>query len=133
MDNSQILDHFGRKIIDRILDRYYKSVPMEIEFGTQNPNRIHYYSMFQKMDKDDKVLLSKYINILLESIIYDFLNFFEESEEFKLIYKSGDTEVNLAEISEMLKAELIIEGGWIDRFSKYGRIESHDPNTEGES
>jgi len=28
-------------------------------------------------------------------------------------------QVNLVEISEMLKAEPIIENGWIERFSKY--------------
>ena len=37
------------------------------------------------------------------------------------INKSADDAAGLA-ISENLKAEPIIEGGWIDRFSKYGRV-----------
>ena len=41
-----------------------------------------------------------------------------KNEQFKLSYEVNNQKVNLAEISEMLKAEPIIENGWIERFSK---------------
>ena len=50
-----------------------------------------------------------------------FLGIFEEHERFKLIYEEDEKQVNLVEISEMLKVEPIIENGWIERFSKYAK------------
>ena len=37
----------------------------------------------------------------------------------EIIYEEDGKQVDLVKISEMLKAELMIENGWIDRFSKY--------------
>lgn len=54
----------------------------------------------------------------MSGTLFDFLKIFEEHPEFKIIYEENGQQVNLVEISEMLKAEPIIENGWIDRFSK---------------
>ncbi len=55
------------------------------------------------------------------TFIFAYLNLFEENEEFKLIYEEKGKQVNLVEISEMLKAEPTIDNGWIDRFSQFGK------------
>ena len=55
----------------------------------------------------------------IEMSIFELFNIFEENEEFKIIYEEDGKQVDLVKISEMLKAELMIENGWIDRFSKY--------------
>ncbi|WP_264847182.1 hypothetical protein [Capnocytophaga catalasegens] len=39
------------------------------------------------------------------------LGIFEENEQFKLIYEENGKQVDLMKISEMLKAEPIIENG----------------------
>ena len=52
---------------------------------------------------------------------FNFLKLFEEHECFKLIYEENGKQINLVEISEMLKAELLGENGWIERFSKYAK------------
>ena len=52
-------------------------------------------------------------------VLDDFFKIFEESDEFKLVWESGNKRINLVEISEILKSEPIIEGGWIDRFSDF--------------
>jgi len=38
-----------------------------------------------------------------------------------LIYEENGQQINLVEISEMLKAEPLGENGWIERFSKYAK------------
>jgi len=35
------------------------------------------------------------------------------------VYEENGTQVNLEKISEMLKAEILSEDGWIARFSKH--------------
>jgi len=47
----------------------------------------------------------------IKSLLFDFLNFFEENTEYKIIYEEGGQQVDLTKISEMLKAKLIIENG----------------------
>ena len=45
---------------------------------------------------------------------------FRKIEEYKIVYENnGGRQVDLNKISEMLKAELSRENGWIARFSKY--------------
>jgi len=51
--------------------------------------------------------------------MFDFLDLFEQNEKFKLVYEEDQKQINLVEISEMLKAEPLGENGWIERFSKY--------------
>ena len=49
--------------------------------------------------------------------MFNFLRVIEEHQEYKLIYEEDGKQVNLIEISEMLKSEPIIANGWIERFS----------------
>ena len=66
-------------------------------------------------------LLSLRIKESIGDTIFNILRIFEEDERFKLIYEEDGKQINLVEISEMLKAEPIIENGWIERFSKYAK------------
>ncbi len=90
--NQEILDEFGKILITNVCD-----FPLEIT--KENINEI--------------------IKEYSESILFNFLELFEEHECFKLIYEENGKQINLVEISEMLKAEPLEENGWIERFSKY--------------
>lgn len=116
--NQEILDNFGKIVVNKILDRYYKGIYKIVNEGYKNPTMLHYNDMFNKLNDNEKHLLSDFFKENLNSAFFDMLNIFEENEEFKLIYEEDGKQINLVEISEMLKAELIIENGWIDRFSK---------------
>ena len=63
-------------------------------------------------------IIKEYIYELTSGTIFDFLRIFEEHPEFKIIYEENGNQVDLNKISEMLKAEPIIDNGWIQRFSK---------------
>lgn len=49
--------------------------------------------------------------------MFDFLRIFEENQQYKIYFETGEQKVNLVELSEMLKAEPNIENDWINRFS----------------
>jgi hypothetical protein len=53
--------------------------------------------------------------------MFAFLSLFEENEVFKIVYEENGKQINLTDISEMLKAEPTIENGWIDRFSIFSK------------
>ncbi|WP_255411833.1 hypothetical protein [Aquimarina sp. Aq107] len=40
-----------------------------------------------------------------------------------MFYKDNDRMIDFVEISEMLKAKHMIEGGWISRFSKHSNYQ----------
>ena len=71
------------------------------------------------MNENQKAELERMQFELLSGMIFDFLKIFEENREFKIIYEENNNQIDLNRISEMLKAEPIINGGWIDRFSRY--------------
>lgn len=116
--NKEILDALGFIIVRSILDRYYKGIKKEINGGIKNVNSLKFNEVFDKLNNEQKLLLQEYFYENINSIVFDFLGIFEENEDFKLIYEEGGNQVDLVKISEMLKAEPIIENGWIQRFSK---------------
>ncbi len=52
--------------------------------------------------------MENYTKEILQGALFDFLNIFEENEEFKIVYEEDGKQVNLVEISEMLKSEPIM-------------------------
>ncbi len=89
----------------------------------ENPPVIfkEYVELFKKMNNKEFSILQKYLEESIGDTIFNILRIFEEDERFKLIYEEDGKQINLVEISEMLKAEPIIENGWIERFSKYAK------------
>ncbi|MCK0158800.1 hypothetical protein MWU65_16535 [Cellulophaga sp. F20128] len=73
---------------------------------------------FLKLKEEEKKEINAYIQNVILSSYFNFLRIFEENEQFKIVYEEKGKQVNLVEISEMLKAEPIIENGWIERFSE---------------
>ncbi len=116
--NKDILNKLGEILTEDIVDRYYKGVDRGLFEGFRSINYQGLNDLFSKVSNEEKDILKKFIVKSYHSIICDFLNIFEENEEFKLIYEEDGKQVNLVEISEMLKAEPIIENGWIARFSE---------------
>ena len=116
--NKKILDDFGRILVNNILDRYYIGIKKEIINGCKNPTTQKFNKIFDMLDDETKLLLGEYIFENIASVVFDILGIFEEHQKYKIIYEEDGQQVDLNKISEMLKAEPIIENGWIQRFSR---------------
>ena len=119
--NQEILDTIGEEIIKFSFDPAIGNLlSLRIK---QNPPVIfkEYVELFKKMNNKEFSILQKYLEESIGDTIFNILRIFEEDERFKLIYEEDGKQINLVEISEMLKAEPIIENGWIERFSKYAK------------
>ena len=116
--NQQILDEFGKHVVQDTFDSSYGSILEIINDTCPNLLLKETSILFQRFNNEEKELIKKYLFETISGTLHDFLRIFEENEQFKLIYEEGETQVDLNKISEMLKAEPIIEGGWIERFSK---------------
>ena len=119
--NQEILDTIGEEIIKFSFDSAIGNLlSLRIK---ENPPVIfkEYVELFKKMNNKDFSILQKYLEESIGDTIFNILRIFEEDGRFKLIYEEDGTQINLVEISEMLKAEPIIENGWIERFSKYAK------------
>ena len=117
--NQEILDTIGEEIIKFSFDPAIGNLlSLRIK---ENPPVIfkEYVELFKKMNNKDFSILQKYLEESIGDTIFNILRIFEEDERFKLIYEENGKQINLVEISEMLKAELLGENGWIERFSKY--------------
>ena len=119
--NQEILDTIGEEIIKFSFDPAIGNLlSLRIK---ENPPVIfkEYVELFKKMNNKDFSILQKYLEESIGDTIFNILRIFEEDERFKLIYEEDGKQVNLVEISEMLKAEPLGENGWIERFSKYAK------------
>nr|DAS14870.1 MAG TPA: hypothetical protein [Caudoviricetes sp.] len=119
--NQEILDTIGEEIIKFSFDPAIGNLlSLRIK---ENPPVIfkEYVELFKKMNNKEFSILQKYLEESIGDTIFNILRIFEEDERFKLIYEENGKQINLVEISEMLKAEPLGENGWIDRFSKYAK------------
>ncbi|GAL60695.1 hypothetical protein [Algibacter lectus] len=102
--NQEILDLFGRILIEGAYNSNFEIIKHNIEMSTNS--------------KEESAKITHLVKEGLEGVFFEFLKIFEEYQEFKLYYEKDGEKVNLVEISEMLKAEILNEYGWIERFSK---------------
>jgi hypothetical protein len=117
--NQEILDNLGKLVVDNIYDDVIKYFRELKDNNTKWGTGTEYTDVFNKLNEEDKETLAKYVKDTVRTTIFGVLGIFEEHPEFKFIYEENGQQVDLTKISEMLKAELIIENGWIERFSKF--------------
>ncbi|CAG2531946.1 hypothetical protein MAR621_02598 [Maribacter dokdonensis] len=114
--NQEILDEFGKILISDVFDKGYEIIKNDISDLAETEG---YEKLFGNMNNDQKMEIEKFTKEILEGVLFQFLKIFEENKQFKLLYEKENIQVNLVKISEMLKAEPIIEDGWINRFSEF--------------
>jgi hypothetical protein len=113
--NNEILNEFGELVTKEVFDNQYRFILNKVEDLAVTEG---YGNLFSKMTPVQKKEIEFYTQEILKGAIFDFLRIFEEHTDFQIVYKENNVQINLNEISEMLKAEPIIENGWIKRFSK---------------
>ncbi|MEP2280358.1 hypothetical protein [Maribacter sp.] len=114
--NQEILDEFGKILISDVFDKGYEFIKNDISDLAETEG---YENFFGTMNNDQKMEIEKYTKEILEGVLFQFLKIFEENKQFKLLYENENIQLNLVKISEMLKAEPIIENGWINRFTRF--------------
>jgi len=113
--NKQVLDEFGKILIETAFDGQMSLTKNSLE-DLRNTKR--FQNLFQTMNETQKKELEALSFEILSGLLFDFLKLFEENEEFKIMYVEDSNYIDLSKISENLKAEPIIENGWIERFSR---------------
>jgi hypothetical protein len=115
-DKNEILDKFGKILIQQVFDNQVKFILNDLKELSKTKE---YANLFKTMTEVQKNELVLYTSEILKGTLFDFLKIFEENPQYKLIYEENKGhQINLLEISEMLKAEPIIENGWLKRFSE---------------
>lgn len=115
METNKVLDKFGNLVATEMFDSQYRFVKNKVEDLAQTDG---YKNLFSGMTSEQKREIEYYTREVLKGASFDFLRIFEEHTEFKIIYEENGNQVDLNKISEMLKAEPIIENGWIAKYSK---------------
>ena len=116
--DKEILDEFGELVAKDCFDPSYAN--LESLRKKDNPPKIfeEYVDLFKSLSEKDFDVLKRYLKESIEGTLHDFLRIFEENTQFKIHYEEGERQVDLNDISEMLKSEPLIQDGWIERFSK---------------
>lgn len=119
--NTEILNYFGKLVAQEVFDSQYRFILNKVEDLAQTEG---YINLFNGMNGKQKLEMEHYTGEILRGALFDFLRIFEEHPEFKIVYEEDGQHVDLNKISEMLKAEPIIENGWIQRYSNELRKDS---------
>jgi hypothetical protein len=113
--NAEILNEFGNLIAKEVFDNQYRFILNRVEDLSQTKG---YENLFDGMSFKQKSEIEFYTREILKGALFDFLRVFEENPDFKIVYEKEGKQIDLNNVSEMLKAEPIIENGWIQKFSE---------------
>ncbi len=116
--NKEILEQFGKYVGSDAFDSSYGSIVEILNATCPNQMMQDKVELFSRFSSKEKKVIREYIYELISGTLFDFLRIFEEHPEFKIVYEENGQQVDLNKISEMLKAEPIIENGWIAKYSK---------------
>jgi hypothetical protein len=120
-ENNEILDEFGKLVVNHVFDEMYKDFSRILHGTTDWVKAKEYTELFNKFNDQEKELAKKYIASFLSTTIFSFLDMFEIQSNFKLIFsedEDADVGIDLVKLCDMLKVEVGMENGWIDRFSQ---------------
>jgi len=76
-------------------------------------------NLFRGMTSIQKQELEWLFSEILKGTLFDFLQIFDSYPEFKILLDGKEGQIDLNKASDMLKAEPIIENGWIERYSNF--------------
>lgn len=119
---QKYLDEFGRLFFKKCYKR-------QVDFNNQvlsdkliNNVYKDINDLYMKLDTPDKDTLKKYIEDVILGLNHDFLNFFEENYDYKLVYTNNNNIIDLRKLSEksssgMLHGEIFT---WIDKYGDNG-------------
>ncbi|WP_298545372.1 hypothetical protein [uncultured Aquimarina sp.] len=118
--NKEILDDYGKKIISECYDPGITYID-QLRKKENPPFIIAEEANFIKSLSDEQVKgLKKIVHRTQNNFLFALFRIFEEKdEEYKMLYNDEGRVVDFVKISEMLKAEHLIENGWIARFSEF--------------
>jgi hypothetical protein len=118
------LDQFGQivvtKVYDDILDFNYEIINGNTRWGTD----MEVTKIFEKLSLLEKQILIDQLRENLSTIIFSFLNIFEENPQYFIGLRTGNIIIDIKQFTETLNAEPLGEDGWIERFSKYSKRNS---------
>ena len=113
---NPVLLYIGKKIVEDVLDKANE------DYMTLISNASYNSALSDKL----KSFSQEQINLILELIpwitsgtICNTLYLFDQNEDMQIIVEYEGKKINLAEVSDWINGELLVEGGWLDRFGKY--------------
>ncbi len=120
-ENEDVLDYFGKCVIEEVYDNALYGAKHIIELTTKNSIDLEKYSILSQLTDEQKKKIYELMTEKTVDIIYRFLEMIEEhDDEFKIIVEKDNKKYSLTDISEKMGSEIADiddEDGWIRRFS----------------
>ena len=122
---KEIIDSFGKLVIQNVRDRALKISMDIVQQKTSNPVKIKQYEALTDLTSVQREAVCDLLSETVTDTIYRFMEMFEENpSKMKLVVKYEEKDMDLSKHSESMASEIdsIDEEGWIQKFSKIGRF-----------
>jgi hypothetical protein len=121
MKNREILDNFGKILIEEVRDRVLHLGELIRDGHMNSIENKDLYNRIKKLSPECQEVLKDFACALVDKTIHHSLWMIEQNDEYDLVKYSKDKSppLSLRDISDGLCAELYTEDGWIEKYSKY--------------
>lgn len=119
------LEHFGALLMERVRDTSIDEMKDRVIHSKNGPISKEINRIAVDRSISDKEKLLAIIPIAVDYAIDNFLWMLEDERIFQLLFKDPETgnQVDINAISDGLSGEIYSDEGWINRFSKAGKID----------
>ena len=113
---NPVLLYIGKKIVEDVLDKANEDYMTLISNASYN---LALRSKLKSFSQEQINLILELIPWITSGTICNMLYLFDQNEDIQFIVEYEGKKINLAEVSDGINGELLVKGGWLDRFGKY--------------
>jgi hypothetical protein len=119
MEKSVALELFGKKFIESCRDRSIVQLKQSL-VQTRNPViRDYVNEMLPGISDAQKEVIQNFVPYCVDTVLAMVLGMLEENEDIELSIISGESRLNIRDISDGLNGELHSDEGWIRKYSSF--------------
>ena len=115
---SKPLDAFGKAFVESVRDNGLELLEHTLSGHMKDEESQALHAELSQLSPQAQAVASRLAASVLDTALFDMLEFFESEEEWKLASPMQKIK-DLAAISDGLSGELYGENGWIAKYSRY--------------
>ncbi len=118
MSNKKYLDEFGEKIVGRFFNYNLKSIKKLTQLSDNSQN--DFSKFFKGLTNDQQIFILNFLQEEYNDFIFSLGTFFEENDQFKIMYDNGNELIDLKEVSHNEGNAGFLHGETLDWIDDYG-------------
>lgn len=121
MNNRILIENFGNGVTDKAYNNRKRWTDIIVAGETNNKIDKELVKLLQNLDEEDRNLIVEYLHYISMKQQMYLMRVFDENEQYKILYNTGESLVNVAEVEgSQVSLEKLVPS-WIEKYPRKQR------------